>query len=182
MLSNVSYKEHKVAVIYSQVGAITESDITFAKTANAHIIGFNLRPNANIRKYAEENHVTLDLHTIIYRITEEILDRLKGSLKKEQKEIVIGQLEVREVYNITKVGQVAGCYVTDGYVTRDALCRITRHQVIIFEGHLASLKRFKDEVKEVKAGFECGVAIANFNEIAVGDLIEASKMEDIENE
>jgi len=180
MLSTMKVGDLSVNVLASNVGAINENDILLAQTSGSIIIGYNLRPNATIKKSAEDKKVAIKLYNIVYRITEDIEALLKGQIKKEVEEHVIGMLEVRQVFKISHVGTVAGCYVTDGYITRTSLCRILRDQVIIYEGKIASLQRFKDEVKEVKEGFECGVSIVNFNDIKVGDNIEVSLMQEVE--
>lgn len=170
----------RVNVIHAGVGAITESDIILASASNAIVIGFNVRPDANAKRAAEEEGVEIRLHRIIYKVIEEIESAMKGLLDPEYQEKVIGQAEVRQAIKISKVGTIAGSYVTDGKITRDANVRVIRDGIVIYEGELASLKRFKDDVKEVVKGFECGMQIKNFNDIKEGDIIEAYVMEEIE--
>mgnify|MGYP001401762205 CR=1 FL=1 len=170
----------KVKIIHTGVGAITESDISLAAASNAIVIGFNVRPDVNAKRAAEQEGVEIRLHRIIYKAIEEIEAAMKGMLDPEYEEKIIGQAEVRQTIKISKVGTIAGSYVTDGKVTRDAGVRVIRNGIVIYEGELASLKRFKDDVKEVVKGFECGMQIKNFNDIKEGDIIEAFVMEEIE--
>ncbi|MFC5558102.1 translation initiation factor IF-2 [Ureibacillus thermophilus] len=169
----------KVKIIHTGVGAITESDISLAAASNAIVIGFNVRPDVNAKRAAEQEGVEIRLHRIIYKAIEEIEAAMKGMLDPEYEEKIIGQAEVRQTIKISKVGTIAGSYVTDGKVTRDAGVRVIRNGIVIYEGELASLKRFKDDVKEVVKGFECGMQIKNFNDIKEGDIIEAFVMEEI---
>ncbi|WP_342469829.1 translation initiation factor IF-2 [Ureibacillus sp. FSL K6-3587] len=169
-----------VKIIHTGVGAITESDISLAAASNAIVIGFNVRPDVNAKRAAEQEGVEIRLHRIIYKAIEEIEAAMKGLLDPEYEEKIIGQAEVRQTIKISKVGTIAGSYVTDGKVTRDAGVRVIRNGIVIYEGELASLKRFKDDVKEVMRGFECGMQIKNFNDIKEGDIIEAFVMEEIE--
>lgn len=162
----------RVNVIRSTAGQITESDIMLASASNAIIYGFNVRPNAMVRKKAEEEGVEIRLHNIIYKALEEMELAMKGMLAPVYEEVVIGQAEVRQTYKVSKVGTIAGCMVTDGVVKRDSKARLIREGVVIYEGKLGSLRRFENDVKEVQSGFECGMTIANFNDIKVGDLIE----------
>ncbi|MDR2867454.1 MAG: translation initiation factor IF-2 [Acholeplasmatales bacterium] len=180
MLSKMVIGDRSVKVLSANPGAINENDIVLAQTSNSLVIGFNLRPNNTIRALAESKSVQIKLYTIIYRITEDLENILKGSIIKPKEEHVIGQLEVREVFRVPKVGNIAGSYVSDGYITRDSLCHLLRDQVIIYEGKISSLKRGKDDVKEVQKGFECGVGISNFDDIKVGDTIEVSLMMEVE--
>ena len=147
-----------------------------AGASNAIIYGFNVRPSAMIRKKAEEEKVEIRLHRIIYALTEEMEDAIKGQMKKVEVEKVTGQAEVRNVFKVSKVGQIAGCMVTDGLIKSTNKVRILRDGAIIYEGEIESLKRFKDDAKEVKQGFECGIKIKNFNDISVGDIIEGYEM------
>ncbi|MED3660441.1 translation initiation factor IF-2 [Ureibacillus sp. FSL K6-8385] len=179
-LMKIDVEGVKVKIIHTGVGAITESDISLAAASNAIVIGFNVRPDANAKRAAEEEGVEIRLHRIIYKVIEEIESAMKGLLDPEYQEKVIGQAEVRQAIKISKVGTIAGSYVTDGKITRDANVRVIRDGIVIYEGELASLKRFKDDVKEVVKGFECGMQIKNFNDIKEGDIIEAYVMEEIE--
>ena len=166
-------------IIHAGVGAITESDIILAAASNAIVIGFNVRPDANAKRAAESEKVDVRLHRIIYKAIEEIEAAMKGMLDPEYEEKVIGQAEVRQTIKISKVGTIAGSYVTDGKITRNSGIRLIREGIVIFEGELDTLKRFKDDVKEVAQGYECGITIKNFNDIKEGDVIEAYVMEEI---
>ncbi|WP_081841114.1 translation initiation factor IF-2 [Alicyclobacillus macrosporangiidus] len=172
----------RVKVIHRGVGAITESDVALANASNAIIIGFQVRPDANAARLAEEHKVDIRLYRVIYDVTAELESAMKGLLEPEFKEVVLGHAEVRQVFHISKVGTVAGCYVTDGKLARDAECRLVRNGVVVYEGKLDSLKRFKDDVREVASGFECGLTLERFNDIKVGDVVEAFKMEAVKPE
>jgi translation initiation factor IF-2 len=169
-----------VNVIRSSVGAITESDVSLASASNAIIIGFNVRPTTVVREFAKSQGVEVRLYNIIYKAIEDIEAALTGMLAPEYEEVVTGQAEVRSVFKISKVGAVAGCYVTDGVIERNSLVRIIRDGIVVYEGKMASLKRFKDDAKEVKAGYECGISIENFNDIKEGDIMEASIEKEVE--
>ncbi len=170
----------KIDVIRYQAGAITESDILLANASNAIVYGFNVRPDANIRRLAEEKKVDLRLHRIIYALTEEMEAAMKGMLKPVYQEAVSGQLEVRQLYKVSKVGTIAGCYVTTGFIKADSKIRLIRDGIIIYDGRLGSLKRFQSDVKEVKEGYECGATIANYNDLSIGDIIEGYYDEEVE--
>src|SRR5690606_19059245 len=148
--------------------------------SNAIVIGFNVRPDANAKGSAEREKVDVRLHRVIYKAIEEIEAAMKGMLDPEFEEKIIGQVEVRETFKVSKVGTIAGGYVTDGKVTRDSGVRVIRDGVVIFEGELDTLKRFKDDVKEVSRGYECGLTVKNYNDIQEGDVIEAFVMEEVE--
>lgn len=178
-LQKIDVEGAKVNIIHTGVGAITESDIILATASNAIIVGFNVRPNPNAKRMAEEEKVDIRLHRIIYKVIDEIEQAMKGLLDPEYQEKVIGQAEVRTTFKVSKVGTIAGSYVTDGKVTRDSSVRLIRNGIVIFEGEIDSLKRFKDDVKEVSQGYECGITIKNFNDIKEGDIIEAYIMEKI---
>lgn len=178
-LQKIDVEGAKVNIIHIGVGAITESDIILATASNAIIVGFNVRPNPNAKRMAEEEKVDIRLHRIIYKVIDEIEQAMKGLLDPEYQEKVIGQAEVRTTFKVSKVGTIAGSYVTDGKVTRDSSVRLIRNGIVIFEGEIDSLKRFKDDVKEVSQGYECGITIKNFNDIKEGDIIEAYIMEEI---
>ena len=180
-LEKLNNDQVKVNIIRAAAGAITESDILLASASNAIIYGFNVRPTAAIRKKSEEEHVEIRLHRIIYALIEEMQDAIKGKMKKEEVEKVTGQAEVRNVFKVSKVGEIAGCMVTDGFIKRDSKCRVLRDGTIIYEGKIESLKRFKDDAKEVKQGFECGIKIENFNDVHEGDVIEGFEMVEKEN-
>ncbi|MUV39920.1 Translation initiation factor IF-2 [Lentibacillus sp. JNUCC-1] len=179
-LQKISVEGVKIKIIHTGVGAITESDIILASASNAVVIGFNVRPDANAKKAAESEKVDVRLHRVIYKAIEEIEAAMKGMLDPEFEEKVIGTAEVRETFKVSKVGTIAGCYVTDGKISRNAGVRLIRNSVVQFEGEIDALKRFKDDVKEVAQNYECGITIKNFNDIKEGDLIEAFVMEEIE--
>ena len=164
----------KVNVIRASVGAITDTDVTLADASNAIIIGFNVRPSGLVRETAKNAGVEIRLYNIIYKLLEEIEDALKGMLDPEYEEVVTGSAEVRTLFKVSKIGTIAGCYVTDGVIQKDSLVRIIRDGIVVYEGKMASLKRFKDDAKEVKQGFECGITIENYNDIKEGDIFEAS--------
>ena len=168
-----------VKIIHTGAGAITESDITLAAASNAIVIGFNVRPDVNAKRAAEQEGVDVRLHRIIYKVIEEIEAAMKGMLDPEFEEKVVGQAEVRQTIKVSKVGTIAGSYVIDGKMVRDAGVRVIRENVVVFEGELDSLKRFKDDAKEVAKGYECGITIKNYNDIKEGDIIEAFVMEEI---
>lgn len=175
-LEKLNNDQVRVNIIRAAAGAITESDILLASASGAIIYGFNVRPSAVIRKKAEEEHVEIRLHRIIYALTEEMEDAIKGKMKKEEVEKVTGQAEVRNVFKVSKVGEIAGCMVTDGSIKASSKCRILRDGTIVYEGSIESLKRFKDDAKEVKQGYECGIKILNFNDAHEGDIIEGYEM------
>ena len=170
----------KVNIIRASVGAITDTDVTLAEASNAIIIGFNVRPMAPVRNEAQAKGIEIRLYSIIYKVLEDIEAALKGLLDPVYEEVVTGQAEVRQTFKLSSVGTIAGCYVTDGVIERNSLVRVLRDGIVIFEGKMASLKRFKDDVKEVKNGFECGITIEKFNDIKEGDVIEASIMKEVE--
>ncbi len=172
----------KVNVIRSTVGTITESDIMLASASDAIIYGFNIRPTAAIRKKAEEEGVEIRLHNIIYKALEELESAMKGLLAPVYEEVVTGQAEVRQIYKVSKVGTIAGCYVTDGVIKRDSGVRLIRDGIVVYTGKLGSLRRFDNDVKEVSQGFECGMTIENFNDIKVGDVIEAFEDQEVKND
>ena len=178
-LEKIQMDDVKVNIIRATVGAITDTDVSLAEASHAIIIGFNVRPMAPVRQEAQTKGVEIRLYNIIYKVIEEIEAACKGLLDPEFEEVVTGQAEVRSVFKISKVGTIAGCYVTDGVIERNSLVRILRDGVVVFEGKMASLRRFKDDVKEVKYGFECGIGIENYNDIKEGDIIEASIMKEI---
>ncbi len=171
-LQKLSTDEVKVNIIHSGVGAISESDINLALASKAVVIGFNTRADATARKLIDSTGVDVRYHNIIYDVVDEIKAAMSGMLSPEKKESIIGLVEVREVFRITKIGTVAGCYVLDGVVKRGSSLRLLRDNVVLFTGELDSLKRFKDDVKEVKAGFECGLSLKGFNELQIGDQLE----------
>jgi len=178
-LLKLSNEEVKVAVIHSAVGGITESDVMLAAASNAIICGFNVRPDKNALDSAERNKVDIRTHRIIYEIIDEVEAAMKGMLAPTFKEVLLGHAEVRQTIKVPNVGIIAGCYILDGKITRNAQIRIVRDGIVIFEDKIASLRRFKDDVKEVNEGYECGVGIEKFNDIREGDTLEAFIMEEI---
>ncbi|EAF4322380.1 translation initiation factor IF-2 [Listeria monocytogenes] len=179
-LRKIDVEGVNVKIIHTAVGAINESDITLAAASNAIVIGFNVRPTAQAREAAENESVDIRLHRVIYKAIDEIEAAMKGMLDPEFQEKIIGQAQVRQTINVSKVGTIAGCYVTDGKITRDSGVRIIRDGIVVFEGEIATLKRFKDDAKEVAKGYECGITVQNFNDIKEDDVIEAYVMEEIE--
>ncbi|MDI3518142.1 MAG: translation initiation factor [Caldanaerobacter sp.] len=178
-LEELSNEEVRIRVIHGAVGAITETDVMLASASNAIIIGFNVRPETNAKALAEKEKVEIKLYRIIYDAIEDVKAAMKGMLEPKYKEVELGRAEVRAVFKIPGVGNVAGCYVLNGKITRNADVRIVRDGIVIYEGKIASLKRFKDDVREVQQGFECGIGIEKFNDIKEGDIIEAYTMEEI---
>ena len=178
-LVKLSNEEVKVSVIHSAVGGITESDVMLATASNAIIVGFNVRPDKNALDSAERNKVDIRTHRIIYEIIDEVEAAMKGMLAPTFREVLLGHAEVRQTIRVPGVGIIAGCYIQDGKITRQSQIRIVRDGVVIFEDKIASLKRFKDDVKEVNSGYECGVGIEKFNDIREGDTLEAFIMEEV---
>lgn len=179
-LMKIDVEGVNVRIIHTAVGAINESDVTLANASNGIIVGFNVRPDAGAKRAAEAENVDMRLHRVIYNVIEEIESAMKGLLDPEFEEQVIGQAEVRQTFKVSKVGTIAGSYVTEGKITRNAGVRVIRDGIVQFEGALDTLKRFKDDAKEVSQGYECGITIANFNDIKEGDIIEAFEMVEIE--
>ena len=176
----IDVEGENVRIIHTAGGAINESDVTLANASNGIIVGFNVRPDAGAKRAAEAENVDMRLHRVIYNVIEEIESAMKGLLDPEFEEQVIGQAEVRQTFKVSKVGTIAGSYVTEGKITRNAGVRVIRDGIVQFEGELDTLKRFKDDAKEVSQGYECGITIANFNDIKEGDIIEAFEMVEIE--
>ena len=181
-LEKLSNDEVRVSIIRTAVGGIKEADVMLAAASNAIIIGFNVRPDANAKKLSEKENVEIKTYRVIYDAIEDVKAALSGMLAPEIKEVELGQAEVRNVFKVPKVGAVAGCYVTEGKITRNAKIRLVRDGVVILDGEIASLRRFKDDVKEVASGFECGVGIDRFNDIKEGDVLEAYTFEEIKRE
>ena len=181
-LKKIEVEGVRVKIVHSAVGAINESDVTLAAASNAIIIGFNVRPTPQAKAQAEAEEVDIRLHRIIYKAIDEIETAMKGMLDPEYEEKITGQMIVRETFKVSKVGTIAGAYVTEGYIRRDSGVRVIRDGIVIYEGQLASLKRFKDDVKEVKMGYECGAMIEKFNDIKVDDVIEGFVMEEIKKD
>jgi len=175
----LSTGEVKVEVIHRGVGAITESDILLAKTAGAIIIGFHVRPDNNARTAAEREGVEIKLYRIIYEAVADVRAAMEGMLRPEEREVVLGEALVREVFRISRIGTIAGCAVRSGVINRQGRVRVIRDGVEVFDGAIASLKRFKDDVREVREGFECGIGVENFNDLKVGDVIECYRTEEV---
>lgn len=180
LLEKIDIEGFHCNIVRSNVGAITENDIILAEASNAIVIGFNVRPTAAVRTLAEEKGIEIRLYSVIYKVQEDIIAALEGMLEPELEEQIIGQAEVRDTFRISKVGTIAGCYVTDGVIERDSLVRVIRDSIVVYQGKLSSLKRFKDDARSVRAGYECGIGIQNYDDIKVGDIIEASKMKEVE--
>jgi translation initiation factor IF-2 len=178
-LTKLGTSEVKIRTIHSGTGAITESDVLLASASNAIIIGYNVRPEPKARDLAEKEEVDVRIHTIIYNIVSEIKSALEGLLQPTLKEVFVGSVEVRDTFRIPKVGVIAGCYVVSGKITRNASVRLLRDNVVVYEGKISSLRRFKEDASEVKEGFECGVGLENYNDVKIGDFIEAFAIEKI---
>ena len=178
-LEKLSNEEVNVRVIHGAVGAINESDVTLAAASNAIIVGFNVRPDSAARESAARQNVDMRMYRVIYDAIDEIETAMKGMLAPKYREVVLGHAEVRETYKVSSVGTVAGCYVQDGCLRRDCSVRVVRDGIVVHEGVLGSLQRFKDSVKEVKERFECGLTVEKFNDIKLGDIIEGYTMEEI---
>ena len=178
-LEKMSNEDVKVRVIHGGVGAITETDVSLASASNAVIIGFNVRPDTNARIIAEKENVDIKTYRVIYEAIDAIQSAMNGMLEPEYKEVIHGRAEVRQTFKASSVGTIAGCYVTEGKITRNSDVRVIRDGIVIYEGELASLKRFKDDAKEVLSGFECGLNIEKYNDIKEGDIIEAFGQEQI---
>ncbi|MBQ3160006.1 MAG: translation initiation factor IF-2, partial [Clostridia bacterium] len=179
-LEKLSNDEVRVRCIHNAVGAISESDIMFASASNAIVIGFNVRPDAAARATAEKEKVDVRTYRVIYNAIEDVEAAMKGMFKPVFKEVEMGRISVRNTFKISGVGTIAGAYVQDGKVTRNAQVRVVRDGVVVYDGKISSLKRFKDDVKEVASGYECGISFENFNDVHEGDVIEAYTMEQVE--
>ena len=178
-LEKLGTSEVAARIIHSGVGGITESDVTLAAASNTAIIGFNVRANKQARDVAERDGIEIRYYNVIYDLVDDVKAAMSGLLTPERRETMLGNAEILEIFNITKVGKVAGCRVTDGTVERGAHVRLIRENVVIHEGKLSTLKRFKDEVKEVPAGQECGMAFERYEDMRAGDIIECYRVEEI---
>jgi translation initiation factor IF-2 len=161
------------------VGAISESDVLLASASDAIIIGFQVRPSANARKLAEQEQIDIRLYSIIYNAINELKDAMEGMLAPTVQEVIVANVEVRDVFRITKVGTIAGCMVTDGTITRNTRIRVVREGIVVHSGDILALKRFKDDVSEVRTGYECGISIKNFNDLQIGDIIEGYEEKEV---
>lgn len=178
-LEKLGNDEVGARLLHGGVGGINESDITLAQASNALVVGFNVRANAQARELARQANIDIRYYSVIYDLTNDVKAMLEGMLAPIQREKALGEAEVREVFNITKVGRIAGCMVTEGVVRRNARARLLRDDIVIHEGALSSLKRFKDDVREVRAGQECGMSFENYQDIRPGDRIEIFEVEEI---
>lgn len=181
-LERLSTDEVRINVIRATAGTISESDVLLASASNAIILGFNIRPSAAVRNFAEEKEVDIRLYNVIYHAIEALEAAMKGMMAPEFKEVIFGQAEVRQIYKVSKVGTIAGCMVTDGKMVSGSDVRLIRDGIVVYEGKMSSLKRFKDDAKTVNQGFECGITIENFNDIKEGDIIESHGEEEVERE
>ncbi len=178
-LSRIEIENVKVNVIRAVAGAISESDVMLASASKAIIYGFNVRPDSNVRKKAQEEGVEIRLHNIIYKAVEEMESAMKGMLKPVYEEVVTGQVEIRKLYKVSKVGTIAGCMVTEGKIVRDSKIRLIRNGIVVYEGKLGSLKRFENDAKEVSSGYECGLTIENYNDLKENDIIESYNLQEV---
>ena len=181
-LEKLSTDEVKLKIIHSAAGAITESDVMLASASSAVIIGFNVRANPRGTEVAEKEGVDIRYYDVIYNVIKDIRLAMAGLLEPVFKENVIGHAEIKEVFRIPKVGSVAGCYVTDGHIVRNANVRLLRDGVVVFDGKIASLRRFKEDVKEVQSGYECGIGVENYQDMKPADVFEAYELEKVEAE
>lgn len=178
-LTKLSTDEVRINLIHSGVGAITETDVMLASASGGLIIGFNVRPDNNAKRAAEQQQVEIRLYRVIYEVIDDIKAALEGLLEPELREVVMGRSEVRNVFHIPKVGAIAGCYVSEGKVVRNARVRVIRDGVVIYEGSIASLKRYKDDVREVVQGHECGIGLDKFQDLKQGDILEGYYIEEV---
>jgi translation initiation factor IF-2 len=179
-LLELNTAEVQIRIIHKAVGAVSESDVLLAANTSAMIIGFHMRPGAAIRELAKRHHVTIEVFDIIYEAVDTLKKAMAGLLGSIKREVSTGRAEVRQVFTIPKRGQVAGSMVRDGVIKRNSMARLVRHEVVVFEGKVNSLKRFKDDVKEVAQGYECGIGLENFYDIQEGDILEAYEIEEVE--
>ena len=176
-LDRLTSREVIITLLHAAVGSVTESDVMLAAASNARVIGFNVRPEPPVRRLAETQGVDIRLYRIIYEVLEDVKKMATGLLAPEMVEVVLGRVAVRKVYSISRVGTIAGSYVTSGRIVRGAKARLIRDGVVVYEGSIGSLRRFKEDVREVLEGFECGVGLEKFNDIKEGDIIEAFAVE-----
>ncbi|MCK5161446.1 MAG: translation initiation factor IF-2, partial [Candidatus Aureabacteria bacterium] len=178
-LESIDSKEVNLNIIHSGIGDINESDIMLASASDGIVIGFHLKVPALIKGIAKREGVEIRTYNVIYNIINDVRLSLEGLLEPEEKETITGHVEIRQVFKISKLGNIAGCYVTDGYINRNSKIRVLRNEEAVFDGKINSLKRFKDEVKEVKSGFECGILLEGLNDIKEGDIIESYAIEKV---
>jgi translation initiation factor IF-2 len=179
-LEKIKHPEVRVSVIHTGIGAISEGDVMLASASNAIVVGFNVRPNAEARQLAEREGVDIRTYRVIYQLTEDIQQALVGMLSPEEVEETLGEAEVRQLFRISRLGVIAGCYVTNGVVRRSAQARVVREGVVVYETTIASLRRFKDDVREVQSGFECGIQLENYNDLKEGDVLEFYETREVE--
>ena len=177
-LQRLQTEEVKINVLHAAVGAVTESDVMLAAASRAVVLGFNVRPDPPARKLAEQEGVDVRLHRIIYEALDDVQALVRGLVAPKVTEVVLGRAEVRRIFHISRVGTVAGCYVVEGRIPRSGSVRLLRDGTVVYEGRLASLRRFKEDVREVAAGFECGMVLENFQDIKEGDVIEAYALQE----
>jgi len=173
------HEEVRLSFVHRAVGGITESDINLAAVANASVIGFNVRPDRKARELAEAERVEMRLYEVIYQILDDVNNALLGLLKPEFEEVVTGEAEVREIFSVPRIGKIAGCYVRSGVITRGSQVRFLREGTIIWKGAIASLRRFKEDARDVREGFECGIGLENFQDLKPGDIIETFELKEI---
>ena len=178
-LLKLSTEEVQVNIINKAVGQIAESDVNLAIASDAIIVGFQVRPSTNAKRLAEQEQIEIRLYSVIYDAINEVKDAMLGMLEPTMEEVIVGNAEIREVFKISKIGTVAGCYVTDGHIKRNNKVRVIRDFIVVHEGEIAQLKRFKDDVNEVKSGFEFGLSIKGLNDIQVGDIVESFEMKEV---
>ena len=178
-LTRLSTEEVRLNVLHASVGGITESDVMLASASNAVVIGFNVRPESKATTAAEREGVDVRLYTVIYDALNDVRDAMEGLLEPAFREKVLGRAEVRDTFSIPGIGVIAGCYVNDGKVVRNAAARLVRDHVVAYTGKITSLRRFKDDAREVQSGYECGIGLDNFQDVKVGDVIEAYEMEQV---
>ena len=181
-IAKLPTQEVKVNVIHAATGSLTETDVMLATASDAIVIGFGVRANAKVAALAEQEHIDIRYYDVIYQLLADIRDAMTGLLEPVYKERVVGRAEVREIFRVPKVGVVVGCYVADGKVERAAKVRLLREGVVVYDGKVASLRRFKEDVKEVTSGYECGIGIENYNDIKVGDVIEVYQLYQVKAE
>ncbi len=178
-LMKIKHDEIRVKVIHTGVGGINESDVMLSLASGALVLGFNVRADAKARELAKREKISLSFYTVIYDLIDDITKAMEGKLNPKEREIQLGHAEVREVFRITKVGNVAGCMVTDGHISNKSKLRVFRDNVVIYDGKISALRRFKDDVKEVREGMECGISLDKYSDLKSGDIIEAYTVEEI---
>jgi translation initiation factor IF-2 len=181
-LTKLSTGEVKLKIIHSSTGAITETDVMLATASGAIVIGFNVRANPRVREVAERENVDIRYYNVIYNLIKDIKSAMVGLLEPTYEEVIIGRVDVKEIFSVPKIGTIAGCMVTDGHVLRNSRVRLLRDDVVVYDGKVMSLRRYKDDVKEVQSGYECGIGLENYQDIKPDDVIEVYEMEEVEPE